>query len=110
MTVHNVSELKRNIFRDIAAKRHMAQCMTRVSRSFACDALETETAEDYCKRMLEKLGLKAAADPIMALTYFLEGHDSSARKASMESDRKAAMDSGSSTGSALIDKMLGITK
>lgn len=86
MSFQNLSQLKREIFRDMTAKQSLAQRMARVGRSFACDAAETETAEDYCRRMLEKLGLKAGADPIQGLSYFLDGHDSIARKASMGMD------------------------
>jgi hypothetical protein len=71
-------ELKRDIYRDLAAKQHLAVRLARSGRVSACDATETETAEDYCKRMLQKLGLKASRDPIADLTMFLAGHDTSA--------------------------------
>lgn len=76
MTTGYNEELKRDIFRDVAAKQHLAMRMAHARRSFACDAEETETAADYCKRMLEKLGLKASKDPVADLSMFLAGHDS----------------------------------
>jgi hypothetical protein len=75
-------ELKREIFRDLAAKQHLAARLARSGRVSACDAVEEETAADFCKRMIEKLGLKASRDPIADLTMFLAGHDAAVQRAS----------------------------
>lgn len=97
--------LKRDIYRDLAAKQHLATRMARVPRAFACDAMSTETAEDYCRRMLEKLGMKVGDDPIMNLTMFLHGHDAMAMSNMNSRDsgalmgatrRRASMDAGES--------------
>jgi hypothetical protein len=85
-------ELKRDIYRDLAAKQHLAQRMAHSRRVSACDATETETAEDYCKRMLEKLGLKASTNPIADLTMFLHGHETGTREAGGDGRRGAGMD------------------
>lgn len=82
-------ELKRDLYRDLAAKQHLSMRMERTRRSFACDAMETETAEDYCKRMLAKLGLKASADPVADLSLFLQGHEAGARDNQIPGNRLA---------------------
>ncbi len=87
-------ELKRDMYRDLAAKQHLAMRMARSGRVSACDATETETAEDYCRRMVEKLGLQVSRDPIRDLTMFLAGHDSGTMSSFMGGRASAAMDSG----------------
>jgi hypothetical protein len=94
-------EQKRDFYRELAAKQHLAIRMARTGRVSACDATETETAEDYCKRMLEQLGLKASKDPIADLTLFLAGHDSAALSSVAG---RSAMDS--SSGNPSLDKYL----
>ena len=101
-------ELKRDIFRELAAKQHLAMRMARTGRVSACDAEETETAEDYCKRMLQKLGLKASRDPIADLTLFLAGHDSGTLSSMGDTSvRGRGMDSaGGTSGNAALDTYL----
>lgn len=72
-------ELKRDMYRDIAAKAHMQARMSHARVSFACDATETETAAEYSARMLSAMGLKAGRDPIADLTMYLQGRDMGAR-------------------------------
>jgi transcription initiation factor TFIIIB Brf1 subunit/transcription initiation factor TFIIB len=74
-------ELKRDFYRDLAAKQHLAARLARSGRVSACDELATETAVDYCARMLKKLGLPDSRDPVMAITMFLAGHDSAVQQA-----------------------------
>jgi hypothetical protein len=72
-------EMKRDMFRDLAAKLHLSSRMAQVRCAFDADATTTETAADYCARMLSKLGLKASKDPVADLSMYLEGHDATAR-------------------------------
>ena len=89
-------EQKRDMYKDMAAKQHLAMRLARSRRTFACDALEEETVEDYCKRMLEKLGLRASGDPVAALTMFLHGHEHGAQS-SAGGGQSAGMDAASGT-------------
>jgi hypothetical protein len=92
--------LKRDLYRDIAAKQHLALRMANSRHTFATDALETETAEDYCKRMLAKLGLKAGENPIENLTLFLTGRDNSAVH---NNQQRFGMDA---SGTSIVDRYI----
>ena len=84
-------EHKRDMYKDMAAKQHLVMRMARSRRAFACDALDEETVEDYCARMLKELGLTAKGDPVAALTMFLHGHEHGAQS-SAGGGRSAGMD------------------
>jgi hypothetical protein len=103
--------VKRDMYRDLAAKQHMAACVARSRRISACDAREDETAEDYCRRMLQALGLKVGSDPVEGLSMFLQGHDHGVQAAASGRGRDSILGgfSGIKGGTSAAKGLLGGT-
>lgn len=72
---------KQQLFREIrrdAAERYRLQ--VGCARMGVLDAVENdEPLREFAIKMLKRLGLKIPADPVEALTSFIEGHEAASR-------------------------------
>jgi hypothetical protein len=74
-----IEQTIRDVRRDFAAKERLARGLSSIGFAHddvevARDVIEIETAKEFAARMLQNIGLPAAADPIMALDMYIRGH------------------------------------